>query len=190
MKEIVFAGFGGQGVLTSGLIISDIAVKKGLNATWIPSYGSAMRGGTANCTVKFGSDTIYNPSQEEPNILLAMNTPSFNKFVGMVAQGGTVIVNSDMVTYDKAKRPDLTYIEVPCSTMAKEINHSKGANIIMTGVIVKLLGEFTDQEAIQGMNDMFERKGKGRFAEANTQAIKIGLAYDATATESVSEQAQ
>ena len=80
MNEIVFAGFGGQGVLTAGLIISHIAIEKGLNATWIPSYGSAMRGGTANCTVKFGDDIIYNPSQEEPDILLAMNTPSFIKF--------------------------------------------------------------------------------------------------------------
>ncbi len=178
MKEVVFAGFGGQGVLTSGLIISEIAVKKGLNATWIPSYGSAMRGGTANCTVKFGSDTIYNPSQEEPNLLLAMNTPSFNKFIDLMAEGGTVVVNSDMVSYDPAKRADLTYIEVPCSSLSKEINHPKGANIIMTGVIVKLLDEFSEDEAIKGMNEMFEKKGKGKFAELNTKAIKIGLEYD------------
>ena len=95
MKEIVFAGFGGQGVLTSGLIVSHIAVDKGMNATWIPSYGSAMRGGTANCTVKFGMETIYNPAQEEPDILLAMNTPSFNKFFEIIKPGGIAIVNSD-----------------------------------------------------------------------------------------------
>ena len=65
MKEIVFAGAGGQGVLTSGLLISQIAVFKGHHATWIPQYGSAMRGGTANCTVKFGEEYVYNPSQEE-----------------------------------------------------------------------------------------------------------------------------
>ena len=61
MKEVVCAGFGGQGVLTTGLILSDIAIHNGQNTTWMPSYGSAMRGGTANCTVKYGKDTIYNP---------------------------------------------------------------------------------------------------------------------------------
>ena len=72
MKEIVFAGSGGQGVLTAGLIISDIAATEGINVTWVPSYGSAMRGGTANCTVKYCENTIYNPSQEQPDLLLAM----------------------------------------------------------------------------------------------------------------------
>lgn len=74
MKEIIFAGSGGQGVLTSGLIISDIAASEGIHVTWVPSYGSAMRGGTANCTVKYSNDGyIYNPSPETPDLLLAMN---------------------------------------------------------------------------------------------------------------------
>jgi 2-oxoglutarate ferredoxin oxidoreductase subunit gamma len=176
MKEIVFAGFGGQGVLTSGLIVSEIAVSNGMNATWIPSYGSAMRGGTANCTVKFGKGRIFNPAQEKPDVLLAMNTPSFNKFIDTVAPNGTVIVNSDMVEYDPKVREDVTYVDVPCQTLAKEINHPKGPNIIMTGVILKSIGEFTDQQAIDGMNSMFDKKGKGKFKEMNTKALKIGLA--------------
>lgn len=178
MKEVVFAGFGGQGVLTSGLIISELAVKKDLRVSWMPSYGSAMRGGTANCTVKYCADTIYNPSQEEPDVLLAMNTPSFNKFINLMAPNGVCIVNSDMVSYDPSVRPDVKFIEVPCSTLAKEINHPKGANIIMTGVITKVLGDFTGEEAIAGMNAMFEKKGKGKFAEMNTKAMEIGLNFE------------
>ncbi len=177
MKEIVFAGFGGQGVLTSGLVISQIAVHKGLNATWIPSYGSAMRGGTANCTVKYGEDKIYNPSQEEPDILLAMNNPSFHKFVNLVVPGGTVIVNSNMVTCDESIRDDINIIKVPCSTMAKEINHPKGANIIMAGVIVKLTEDFTEDESIKGMNEMFRKKGKEKFQEINEKAFKMGYEF-------------
>lgn len=176
MKEILFAGFGGQGVLTAGLVISQIAVHKGLKATWIPSYGSAMRGGTANCTVKYGNDTIYNPSQEEPDILLAMNNPSLHKFIHIVAPGGTVIINSDMVTYDNTIRDDIKIIEVPCSNLAKEINHPKGANIIMDGVILKTTNDFTEDEGIKGMNDMFRKKGKEKFEEINTKALKLG--YD------------
>ncbi len=177
MKEIVFAGFGGQGVLTSGLIVSELAVKKDMKVSWMPSYGSAMRGGTANCTVKYCEDRIYNPSQEEPDVLLAMNTPSFEKFIDIMAKDGVCIVNSDMVTYDPARRPDVKFIEVPCTTLAAEINHPKGANIIMTGVIVNQLPEFSAEEAIAGMNEMFAKKGKAKFAEMNTKAMEIGLNF-------------
>jgi 2-oxoglutarate ferredoxin oxidoreductase subunit gamma len=177
MKEIVFAGAGGQGVLTVGLVISQIAVFKGMNATWIPSYGSAMRGGTANCTVKFGEGTIYNPSQEEPEVLLAMNVPSFQKFISLVAPGGTVVVDSDLVTCDLNVRDDVKVISVPASRLAKEINHRQGANIIMAGVILKETGDFTEEEGIKGMNDMFKKKGKEKFEEINTKAFKIGYNY-------------
>ncbi len=176
MIEIIFAGSGGQGVLTSGLLISQIAVFKGHHATWIPQYGSAMRGGTANCTVKFGEEYIYNPSQEEPNILLAMNTLSFKKFLPIVQPGGTVLINSDMVD-GESTRDDVNIVKVPCMTMAKELNHVKGANIIMAGVIAKLTGEFTEQEGINGMNDMFKKKGKEKFEALNTQAFKAGFNY-------------
>ncbi|OFI05497.1 2-oxoglutarate ferredoxin oxidoreductase subunit gamma [Clostridium acetireducens DSM 10703] len=177
MKEIVFAGAGGQGVLTSGLLISQIAVFKGYHATWIPQYGSAMRGGTANCTVKFGEEYIYNPSQEEPDILLAMNTPSFNKFLPLVKPGGTIIVNSDMVDTKENKRDDITIIEVPCVKLAKDANHPKGANIIMAAVIVKVSKDFTEEEALNGMNDMFRKKGKEKFEAMNTKAFKIGYNF-------------
>lgn len=177
MKEITFAGFGGQGVLTAGLVISQIAVSKGNNATWMPSYGSAMRGGTANCTVKYGIEKIYNPSQEEADILLAMNIPSFKKFIQQVLPGGTVVVNSDTVTCDLFLRDDLKIIQIPCSTMAKEIGNEKGANIIMTGVIVKLLGDFTEKEAIESMNDMFSKKGKNKFQAKNEEAFKLGYGF-------------
>jgi 2-oxoglutarate ferredoxin oxidoreductase subunit gamma len=176
MKEIIFAGFGGQGVLTSGLVISQIAVHKGANATWIPSYGSAMRGGTANCTVKYGDGIIYNPSQETPDVLLAMNNPSLTKFINLVKPGGTVIINSDLVTCDSNMRDDVNFIKVPCNTMAIDINHQKGANIIMAGVIVKATEDFTEEEAINGMNDMFRKKGKEKFEAINTTAFKAG--YD------------
>ena len=69
MRELVFAGFGGQGVLTAGLIVSQIALFKGVNATWMPAYGAAQRGGTANCTVKYGEEKIYNPGQQRPDLV-------------------------------------------------------------------------------------------------------------------------
>jgi 2-oxoglutarate ferredoxin oxidoreductase subunit gamma len=177
MKEILFAGSGGQGVLTSGLVISQIAVHNGFNATWIPSYGAAMRGGTANCTVKFGKGMIYNPGQEEPDILLAMNNPSFQKFIKIIASGGTAVIDKDMVTCDTNIRDDVKIIIVPSATLAQEIGHRQGANIIMAGVIAKATGEFTEEEGIKGMNDMFRKKGKEKYEEINTKAFKIGYNY-------------
>ncbi len=177
MKEILFAGLGGQGVLTSGLVISQIAVTKDMNATWIPQYGAAMRGGTANCTVKFGEGMIYNPAQEEPDVLLAMNNPSFQKFVDLVTPGGTVVIDSSLVTCDTTVRDDIKVISVPSSQMALEIGHARGANIIMAGVIAKATGDFTEAEGLDGMNKMFNKKGKGKFEAINSQAFKLGYNF-------------
>lgn len=174
MKEIIFAGSGGQGVLTSGLLISQIAIFKGYHATWIPQYGSAMRGGDANCTVKFGETMIYNPTLGEPDIVLAMNASSFKQFLPLVKKGGTIIVNSDMVDSTLNTRDDIKVVSIPCMSMAEEINHPLGANIIMAGAIVKATGYFTEEEALNGMNDMFKKKGKEKFEASNTRAFKAG----------------
>ncbi|MEG0779204.1 MAG: 2-oxoacid:acceptor oxidoreductase family protein [Oscillospiraceae bacterium] len=174
MKEIVFAGSGGQGVLTCGLIFSDIAISKFPHVTWTPSYGSAMRGGTANCTVKYCEDFVYNPSQEEPDLLLAMNDPSLVKFLPIVAPGGTVVV-SDAVAIPADARKDVTYVTVPCFDIAAKLNNPRAANIVMTGAITKVMGEFTGEEAVAAMNRMFEKKGKAKFAEANSAAFNAGF---------------
>ena len=174
MKEIVFAGSGGQGVLTSGLIISDIAASEGINVTWVPSYGSAMRGGSANCTVKYCAENyIYNPSQEAPDLLLAMNEPSLLKFLPIVAPGGTVLIG-DTVELPEGARQDVTYVKVNCTEIATGLGNPKGANIVMTGAIVKLMGDFTHDAAVAAMNHMFAKKGKSKFNEANAKAFDAG----------------
>ena len=177
MREIVFAGFGGQGVLTAGLIVSQIALYKGVNATWMPAYGAAQRGGTANCTVKYGKEKIYNVGQQKPDLVLAMNTPSFKKFVTMVKPGGTILVNADMMTEDTDVREDINVVKVHCNRLADEINNPKGANIVMIGDITKLLGDFSHDEGLDGMNDMFRKKGKNKFESLNVAAFEKG--YDA-----------
>ena len=174
MRELVFAGFGGQGVLTAGLIVSQIALYKGVNATWMPAYGAAQRGGTANCTVKYGTEKIYNVGQQKPDLVLAMNTPSFKKFVGMVKPGGTILVNADMMTEDTNVRDDIKVVSIHCNKIADEVKNPKGANIVMIGAITKLLGDFTHDEGRDGMNDMFRKKGKSKFEALNTAAFEAG----------------
>ena len=176
MKELVFAGFGGQGILTAGVVLSQIVLYKGWKATWLPSYGPSMRGGTANCTVKYDEQYIYTPGMEEPDLLLAMNLPSFQKFQGMVKRGGIVLVNADLVP-EQDVREDIRFVPVPCLTMAEEVQHPKGANIIMVGAIAGLMGDFSVQEAIDGMNDMFRKKGKEKWEALNEAALKRGYAF-------------
>lgn len=174
MKEIVFAGSGGQGVLTCGLILSDIAATAGLNVTWVPSYGSAMRGGTANCTVKYCAENyIYNPSQEQPDLLLAMNEPSLVMFLPMVAPGGAVLLGDTVMVPEGARR-DVTYVKVNCTEIATALGNPKGANVVMTGAVVRLMGDFSHDAAVQAMNHMFEKKGKAKFNEANAKAFDAG----------------
>lgn len=174
MREILFAGFGGQGVLTAGLIMSQVALYKGYNATWMPSYGAAMRGGTANCTVHYGEGKVYNPGQQEPDLLLAMNTPSFLKFAPMVRPGGIILVNEDMVELPETVRTDVRIVKVPCNTLAAKAANAKGANIVMIGAIIALLKDCSYEEGVEGMNDMFRKKGKSKFEEANVRAFSEG----------------
>ena len=159
MKEIIFAGSGGQGVLTSGLIISDIAASEGIHVTWVPSYGSGY---------------IYNPSPETPDLLLAMNEPSLIKFLPTVAPGGTVLIG-DTVEIPEGARQDVTYVKVNCTEIATSLGNPKGANIVMTGAIIKLMGDFTHDAAVAAMNHMFAKKGKSKFNESNARAFDAGF---------------
>ena len=174
MKEIVFAGFGGQGVLTAGLVLSQVALFSGKKATWMPSYGPAMRGGTANCTVKYDEARIYSPGQEAPDLIMALNIPSFNKFIQIVKPGGIMLIDSDIVTCETNVRSDVKVVKIPGSTIANELKNTKALNIVMLGALVKLMGDFSEQEAIDGMNDMFSKKGKNKYEEANKAAFKKG----------------
>ena len=106
-----------------------------------------MRGGTANCTVKYSNDGyIYNPSPETPDLLLAMNEPSLIKFLPTVAPGGTVLIG-DTVEIPEGARQDVTYVKVNCTEIATSLGNPKGANIVMTGAIIKLMGDFTHDAA-------------------------------------------
>ena len=177
MNEILLGGLGGQGVLTAGVLLAEMAMYQGYQATWSPEYGSAMRGGTANCTVKYNKGRIYNPTKEAPDLLLAMNDVAFKTYAPLLKEGGIMVVNSDMVEVDDV-RPDIHVVKVPCMSLAEEIGHPLGANIIMCGVIMKLLGEFEENAAAEGMNAMFRAKGKEKFEAKNTEAFHLGYHYE------------
>lgn len=134
-KEIIIAGFGGQGVLFAGQVLAYAALDVGKNVTWIPSYGPEMRGGTANCTVVVADEEIGSPLVKNPPYVIALNLPSFNKYESLVQPGGTLIVNHSMVDR-AAKRNDITTIFVPGSDLAEEIGDRRLLNMVMVGALL------------------------------------------------------
>ena len=106
-------------------------------------------------------------------MLMAMNEPSLHMFLPIVAPGGTVLVG-DTVTIPDGARQDVNYVHVNCTEIATSLGNPKGANVVMTGAIVKLMGDFTKDAAIAAMNHMFEKKGKSKFNESNAKAFDAG----------------
>jgi len=133
-KEIIIAGFGGQGVLFGGQVLAYAAMDSGKEVTWIPSYGPEMRGGTANCTVVIAEDEIGSPLVKNPPLAIALNLPSFDKYEEILATGGTLIVNRSMVDHE-AKRDDINVIFVPCNEIAEEIGDKRLLNMVAVGAL-------------------------------------------------------
>ena len=134
-KEILIAGFGGQGVLFAGQVLAYAGMDTGHEVTWIPSYGPEMRGGTANCTVVIADEEIGSPLVQYPPAVIALNLPSFDKYEKTVQAGGVLIVNESMVDR-KAKRTDITVIYVPGNEMAEACGDHRMLNMVMTGALL------------------------------------------------------
>jgi len=127
---VKIGGFGGQGVLSAGSMLAKCAIAEGLNATWLPSYGAEMRGGTANTSIILSASEIGSPAVDRPNVLLALNGPSLDAFEDTVQPGGLVIVNSSIVGR-KVRRTDVRALYVPVSDIAKEEGFIPGTNSAM-----------------------------------------------------------
>lgn len=179
MKEVIFAGFGGQGVLTGGLILAFMAAEKDLESTWMPAYGATMRGGKANCVVKMGEkpgERIGNPLMSRADMLIAMNEPSLD-YLDKTRPGAIVIVNSHVVDPDYTYPEDKRVYQVNCVELAGKANNKKGENLVMLGAAMKLSGLYAREDAERMMCDFFTSKGKAQFNDANKRAFALG--YDA-----------
>ena len=146
MKDlnIVFAGFGGQGILFAGKVVAYAGLIEGRELSWLPSYGPEMRGGTANCSICLSDEPIGSPLVTNPNVLIAMNRPSLDKFVNEVEPGGTILLDSSLID-ERVERDDVTVFYVPASKLAEE-NGLKGlANIILVGKLRKELAFCTEE---------------------------------------------
>lgn len=173
-ENILLAGFGGQGILFIGKMLAYFGLYEGKEVSWLPSYGPEMRGGTCNCSVCVSDDPIGSPLVLDPNILLVMNTPSFDKFIGTVVKGGKVFVDSTLVD-GKSDRADIECFYVPATQLAADNNLKGMANVILLGKVIKETGVATMENIEKAMHKVVPAK-KAELFDANINALKLGMA--------------
>lgn len=171
--EVLMAGFGGQGMLLSGKLLAYAAMSKGMEVSWLPSYGPEMRGGTANVTVCLSDKPVGSPYIASPKALLVMNRPSLDKFAPKVKPGGLIVINSSLVD-TQADRKDCTVIYIPANELAIQAGTARAANLVMLGAYVGWSGIVESELTIKMIEKEFARKAK--FIPANVAAFKIGFA--------------
>lgn len=159
MLSITCAGFGGQGVLTAGLLLANVSMVGGKKITWVPSYGSEMRGGTASCRLRIGDSEILNPFFSTMDALIAMNEDAVVRFQDSIAADGVLISNSTMVD-SKVYRKDIRIVEVPATAIAQSLKNARGANIVMLGAAIAATGLFPVEAFADGIDAYFASKGK------------------------------
>jgi 2-oxoglutarate ferredoxin oxidoreductase subunit gamma len=135
--SIIISGFGGQGTLFAGQVLAYAALENGLDVTWIPSYGPEMRGGTAHCTVIVSSEAIGSPLVRNPDVVLALNLPSVDKYEKLVPDNGILIANSSLFNRE-IQRQGIISLLIPANEMAEEIGMSRLANMVMVGAMAAL----------------------------------------------------
>jgi len=170
--KMILAGFGGQGVLFLGKVTVYAGLVDGKEVSWLPSYGPEMRGGTCNCSVCVSDDPISSPLVTAPEVLVALNNPSLDKFIDRVVPGGTVFIDSSLVTV-KVTRRDVTVHYVPATRLAVDNNLKGLANMIMLGKLHKELGIFSDESLKKGIEKSVP-PGKTVLIESNLKAAALG----------------
>lgn len=173
IEEIIAAGFGGQGVMLLGQVIAYTAIKKGMNSTWLPSYGPEMRGGTANCSLVVSTEEIGSPVVEEPSILICLNQPSVDKFSKTVKKGGMIIGNKSLIK-NYPELVDIEIIEVPASEVAKDIGSDKVVNMVLLGALIAKRPFISIDESIASII-MKTGKSQSEIIELNRKAIESGF---------------
>ena len=170
--NILLAGFGGQGILFTGKVIAYAGLMEGKEVSWLPSYGPEMRGGTANCSVCLSDEAIGSPLVTEPDVLVAMNLPSLDKFEKDVVPGGTIIVDSSIISR-KVARDDVKVIYLPASEISEKAGIKGAANMVILGKLFKEIGFCTAENLDLGLQKTIPAR-KIDLLDKNRLCIKLG----------------
>jgi 2-oxoglutarate ferredoxin oxidoreductase subunit gamma len=176
-RSVVFAGFGGQGLLFAGQILARAAIKDGLETFWIPSYGPEMRGGTASCTVIVGEDAIGSPVVDRYDAAVVMNPPSLVKFAPRLADEGLLIVNASLVTEPAPVRVH-DELRIECTRLAAEAGDDKLVSVVALGALVARTGIVSPDGVRRAIREVVGAK-RPQVLEADLAAFGAGFAAGA-----------
>ena len=172
--QILIAGFGGQGVLFAGKFLAYKGMVEDLNISWLPSYGPEMRGGTANCSVIISDMPVGSPIITNPDVLIAMNLPSLQRFVDAVVPGGKIFIDSTLIDA-KVERTDVEVFYIPATGLAKDAGFATLANMILMGKVMKEC-DAVSYEGNKETLETFIPAKKANLIDVNCQALQAG--YD------------
>lgn len=172
-EKVIIAGFGGQGVMTMGQLLSYIATDKGINTLWFPSYGPETRGGTANCSVTISEEPVRSPVISKPDSVIIMNKPSLAKFQPKLKKDGHLLINSSLVVGEPL-RDDVNVIAVPANDIALELGNLRVSNMVMLGAYIAVSNTFSLDDILNMMKKKFTGK-KAEMLSINKLALERGM---------------
>lgn len=173
--NLLFAGFGGQGILFSGKFLAYGGLISGKQVSWLPSYGPEMRGGTANCSVILSDEPVGSPIVEFPDVLIAMNLPSLDKYEKSVVSGGKIYVDSTLITR-KVERTDVEVHYIPATQMAEDHSLGNLANMIVMGKVIATSPELGINDLAGALSKVVP-PSKEKMLAVNETALKLGAEY-------------
>ena len=175
-KNFLFSGFGGQGILFAGKFLAYKGLIDNKQVSWLPSYGPEMRGGTASCSVIVSDEPVGSPIVSNPDILIAMNLPSFDRYENAVKKGGIIFADSTLIER-KAVRDDVTVYYIPATRLASENGMPTLANMIIIGKILKVLDDFNEESVRAALSKVISAK-HADMLEVNLKAMQIGADFE------------
>jgi 2-oxoglutarate ferredoxin oxidoreductase subunit gamma len=171
-QGIRISGFGGQGIISSGVLLAYAGMLDGKHVSFFPSYGAEMRGGTANCSVIISSDEVTTPVVSRPDTVIVMNEPSLAKFEPALKPGGLMIINESLVN-SRPRRQDIKVVLVPCNKIAEELKAPKIANMAALGAFCRQTGALSLDAVAKALPKVFKR-ARPEILELNVQALRKG----------------
>jgi 2-oxoglutarate ferredoxin oxidoreductase subunit gamma len=175
VSKILISGFGGQGILFAGKFLAYEGLLRGREVSWLPSYGPEMRGGTANCSVIISDTPIGSPIVDKPDILIAMNLPSLDRFEDAVCSGGMIFIDSSLVDRNVVRK-DVESFLIPCTRLAHEHDLDGLANMIMLGMVIRRSGVIPYDAVPDAMEKVVSDK-RSHLRALNLKAIDLGYNY-------------
>ncbi|MGB2769590.1 MAG: 2-oxoacid:acceptor oxidoreductase family protein [Candidatus Zixiibacteriota bacterium] len=171
-QGVIMSGFGGQGIVSAGILLAYAGMVDGKHVTFFPAYGAEMRGGTANCSVVVSSEEVASPVVSSPDSVIVMNEPSLLKFEPTLKPEGLLLINKSLVS-SQPKRDDVNTAIIDANKIAEEIGTVKCANMVMLGALINHTQAVSLESIIKTLPKVFPR-AKKEMIDINVEALKKG----------------